>query len=261
MNKTIQIALHLILASTGLQATSLHTFLVCDTNAQNIGYSVGQNLETLQKELYLAAKNTGLELQEHIYSENSANSGFLKDLEALEVSDDDVILFYWAGHGYRAESKESLWPSFSFANDPREVDLDYVARLLISKDPRLLLVFADTCNSIIPEKNAPPLAHERHFAKDLFPYEIQTLNYASLFLNSEGAYLASSSTPGQYSWYHAIGGGFFTNALIQSLQEELQRPEGTDWMIILEKARIDPSYETLPEVQTPQYQHLTFRTH
>jgi len=251
--------LFLLFTCYGLDAAQMHAYLVCDTEASNIGYSVGENLENLRRELYLASNYTGLELVEHIYSEKEATSQFLKDMKKLKVDRNDVVIFYWAGHGYRTESKDNPWPSFSFANEWKGVDLNYVSQLLISKRPRLLLSWADTCNSYLPEYAAPPLAHKTHFAAADIPAEVVKANYEALFLDSEGAYIASSSIPGQYSWYKIVGGGYFTNSLIASLQHEVHRMEGTDWSYVLERARCDESFDYLPEIQTPQYQHLTFR--
>lgn len=260
MKNKILITLVILWAlSFGLDGAQMHAFFVCDTDAYQIGCSVGQNMENMRNEMQKAAATAELELIEYLYSGKEANSKFLEKLDEMRIEHDDVVLFYWAGHGYRTSSKESPWPTFSFANEWKGVDFEYVNQQLIQKRPRLLLSIADTCNNVLPERATPPLAHNAVRAGLYLQVDVTSLNYQSLFRDSDGAYLASSSTAGQYSWYKTSGGGYFTNAFIQALQEELDGLEETNWLIVFQKASEDPSFEKLPEIQTPQYQHITFR--
>ncbi|MCP5508619.1 MAG: caspase family protein [Chlamydiales bacterium] len=248
---SLTIALSALSAAYGYD---IHAFLVCDTHSDGIGYSVRENLDNMRSELQKAAQHANANLIEHIYSDDKATTRFLKGIQKLKVDHDDVVIFYWAGHGFRTYSKSNPWPNFAFYHDDKSVDQWDVTEMLMRKHPRLILSIADTCNSYVADEYAPHVIHKR---RSLTPYNPNiTTNYQALFNQCSGTYIISSSSPGESSWYKRSGGGFFTNALLESIREATEVPPPIDWVIVFDSTAAIVMTTNLPEGQNPQYQVL-----
>lgn len=246
----------IVCLSTNLTAANLDVFLICDTEADGIGPSVRTNLlkmEGFAKEL---SRTLNYDLKLHVYKDKNANSAFINKIKSLQCRSDGIVIFYWAGHGYREMAKKNPWPSFSFHNDCiRGVDLFHVVQLFKQKKPKMILAIADTCNSIIPDSHAPLLV--KGITTDTVEASNNhAVNLKKLF-NQKGAFVFSSSSPGQPSWYWVMPeGGFFTIALFKAMSEELNLKGEPSWDAIFEKSKKYVKEQSPPEIQTPQFSHL-----
>lgn len=241
--------------ATSLTAANLDVFLICDTEADGIGPSVRTNLlkmEGFAKEL---SRTLNYDLKLHVYKDKKANSAFINQIKTLQCKKDGIIVFYWAGHGYREMTKKNPWPSFSFHNDSkRGVDFIHVVQLLKQKKPKMILAIADTCNSTIPDSHAPLLV--KGITTDVTGANNHAVNLKKLF-NQKGVFVFSSSSPGQPSWYWVMPeGGFFTVALFKAMDEELSLQREPSWNTIFEKSKVYIKEQGPPEIQTPQFSQL-----
>src|SRR5690554_5949878 len=76
-------------------------FLACDTDAKNIEASVHSDLYHIRNEAMRISYYTGLPIKEFSFvgSELRPNS-VLNTLKSLQVEDDDLLFFYFSGHGF-----------------------------------------------------------------------------------------------------------------------------------------------------------------
>jgi hypothetical protein len=237
--------------ASGLTAT-LHALLVGDTNDQSIGRSVETDLANFNKLLRSIEENTGLAVQKITVTGGELGRGkgrdtVLQKLQSLTVAGgQDLVIFFYSGHGGRMSTKQTKWPSLGVegvATSPdRLLDLDVVFDELQKKNPRLLIVIADACNSVIDA--------QRSFEKNTEQVE----SYRKLFLGYQGTIIASSSKIGQYSWGNPEFGGLFTRQFLDGLNKHLASSNPT-WENLMKDATQTisiPMPGAKQQVQIPQ---------
>lgn len=252
--KAVKFALILIFCAAttfGLEAATLHTILVADTTDESIGDSTAMDLFKVRRQLKKVAGYT--EMEHHlitISSDEVLPENVLEAIDHLEFDEDDAVVFYYSGHGFRTESKEgNPWPNLYFSIVGKGIDLSHIRDLLEGKNPRFLLVIADVCNSFVPEEFAPPLMQK--FWLSGTSEEIIAANYRSLFLEAEGTLLISSSEVGEYSW-GTNSGGLFTVAFLQNLEKAVKSNGYPEWELILSQTS-----HAVSEAQHPQWEFIS----
>lgn len=220
MAKLWSLSLAILLLAGGLDAANLHTIIICDTHADNIGDSVEADLNRVRAELHRAAYYTKLNVREKLFVDYQVDANVLSWLQNYPVNQDDVVFLFFSGHGYRTDSKEgNVWPNLYFTPANRGIDFYQLTQIIKEKHPKLMIAIADCCNNVLPEAYAPQLIKNYSLALSYRKPHVKN-NYQKLFLHSYGTVIASSSIPGQYSW-GTKSGGLFTLALFESLSEEV----------------------------------------
>jgi hypothetical protein len=80
----------------------------------------------------------------------------MSHMKHLKVSKNDLILFFYTGHGYHSDAEgETPWPSLNFA-EWKGVALDDVIKICRKKNARLTLIFSNCCNAMLPDWVALP---------------------------------------------------------------------------------------------------------
>lgn len=187
------------------QAAEIHTIYVGNTLDERIGPSFSLDVHHLHKMMDKFAEEGDLKVNNQFFIGEEATPQKVLDYikNDLKCDPDDTIIFYFAGHGYRLTSKNkenNPWPNL-VGLDHRAFDFQWVNTLLKEKKPRLLISFADCCNSYIPDGgwffnwlNHPTVV--RSFVhQDFVKEKIQ-----NLFLKTKGHVIASGSHPGEYSF-------------------------------------------------------------
>ncbi len=218
-----------------LPAATLHAIIVADTNDYSIGDSTKQDLHNLENLVKLISQQTGLTLQSvSLEGEQFSQERVESALNNLRVAKEDVVIFYYSGHGERALDKTTRWPSLALnksgAKAGQLFDFDNIIEHLQQQGPRLLLAIADACNNVVP----PPKDHGVPKVGE----------YRELFLNYQGHLIFASSKPGQKS-AGTLEGGLFTNAWLASLNSE------TTWERIIKRSTGQIAIGE-GKVQTPQ---------
>jgi len=218
-----------------VDAVEIHAFLVIDNHAERIGEAMEVNLSRWERELDKIERYTDIGVQRYIYKDDTADFRFVDDLKALDVDPDDVILFYWSGHGFRSSRtsiEENPWPSFCFhRDDDRMVDFKELTDYLTGKGARLVISIAETCNRQIPFFIAPPKVQLKAKGTPLLNRLCQ--NYADLFLTPSGVVMVASSHPGEFSHLFIRSGSIFTASFLESLKEEVYIQEEASWEAIM----------------------------
>lgn len=226
------LAIFLLLIGAG-ECGELVLFLNCDTQAENLEQSVYNDLQNVRSEALRVSQYTGLPIREIAFEGSELNpKTVLNTLKKLKVSHDDVVLYYFSGHGFRTPSKGSNpWPYLYFSGFDSGVDYDQIMRLLSQKYPRLVITIADCCNNVLEERYAPPVYK---FIGSKKKEEKIADAYRKLFLETEGEILITSSEIGEYSWCIPKG-ALFTLALIDEIKVETGKDDPS-WERILSRA-------------------------
>lgn len=193
-------------------------FLNCDTQASKLENSVFNDLQNIRDEALRISHYTGMQIQEIIFDGSDLEpKSVFKSLKKLKVNSDDVILYFFSGHGYRTPSRgENPWPYLYFSKYDHGVDYEKILEILSNKHPKLLLALADCCNNILEERYAPPVYKLSGSKKN----EEKIANaYKKLFLETEGEILITSSEIGEFSWCIPKG-ALFTTAFIDEIRLE-----------------------------------------
>lgn len=233
-----------------LDAADLHAIIVADTNDSTIGNSTEIDFENMRNEMRRISLYTGLNLKETtIRGKETFPKKVIAKINNLKINKNDVVIFYFSGHGYRTDSKEeSPWPYLYFSQANKGIDYDLIGKKLEAYHPRLLIVFADACNSLISDDDAPPLVKETMMGP--VSRELLKSNYRKLFMDVEGVIMVTSSKAGESSW-GTPEGGLFTLAFLHNLGKSVKSSSEPSWYLILDKASI----------QVKKHQHPDFRIH
>ncbi len=216
-------------SSHGFVDGTLHAIILADTDDRTIGKSTAIDLQKITKLAQKIQYYTGLKLNDHqIYGNKLTYDGVMTILENLPVKANDVVLFYYAGHGYNPGNGEK-WPRMHLKD--YDLPLSAVFEEIQQKAPRLFLVIADTCNKHSSGKLI--LSQTREIENQ----QTQPRNYKRLFLDSRGYIIASGAKPGQYSWSNSQTGGFFTSQFEVSLYHGLASNRPPSWKTIMTNAK------------------------
>lgn len=239
------------LSSFDAEAATLHSIVVCDTTADNIGSSVEADYGILKRELRAIAMITEMDFKETSFTGLDVTGNILTAIAEMSFGSDDVVFFYFSGHGYRVASKgNNQWPNLYLTPTRRGIDLLEVVTILQDKQPRLLLAIADCCNNVIPEKYAPILVTRKARALMMKAPSVKH-NYQQLFVHCSGRIVISGSIPGQTSWC-GNNGGTYTIAFFHSLNQEAYTFSKADWRVVLDRASLNVINED--KDQMPQYE-------
>jgi len=218
-----------------IEAADLHAIIVTDTLAVNIGASVEADLQKVDREVTRISLYADLPYKKYIIKGREITSKvILATIKSLAVNSDDVVFFYFSGHGYRTRLKKSDWPNLFITRENCGIDFDLIRSEVEKKCPRLMVIFADVCNNIVPDVFAPRL-----ISKGLRLESSSAINeaYISLYRNSFGKILISGAQTGEFAWCTPRG-ALFTDAWIESMVEEGSFGNLAEWENVLNRASL-----------------------
>lgn len=206
-----------IFCAIGAMSQTIHFIMFADTEEQE---ARATNLETLryfQNTFIRNIKNySGRTVSANYYFgyANYTKEKLKSVISELQANSDDIIFFFYAGHGYNDGNNQ--YPCLALGRDgdnvpKRSIPMIDVYNLLDQKPHRLLLVVAESCNE---EYITQPRYGN---GGGIFgPSQISQEKMKTLF-NQTGNYIASSSIKGQSSNFIKGDRGFFTAAFCASL--------------------------------------------
>ncbi len=225
--KNIIIALLVILSTSPGYAAKLHSILIGDTADTGIGAFT--DIRNMKRQIQTIERMTGMTVREkNLSGKTFTIKDSLNALKKLNIGNDDVVIFYYSGHGYRTENKDPIspWPVLFFSWEEDGMSLDTAVDIIKSKNPRLTIIMADCCNSYLPETLAPLFKVGAKAVPDL---STMVDNYKKLFLKTSGLIIVASSEVGEYSYGNRIEGGLYTTAWLSSLRDEVTSDEEPSW--------------------------------
>ncbi len=254
--RTVTMLLVMMVGAAGSLGADLHFVALADTNDPTIG-----TVEDLANAVDWAgtiASYTGLTLRLETLSGDELTVGNTRDLlQGLQVTSDDVVYFFYSGHGYNPGDRK--WPVLAFTGTVTgdDVSLDEVVETLEPKSPRLLVVLADCCN------NYPEPAARQWPRWEPRPSAALEHNFRELFVEFAGVVIASGSSPGQYSLGAEGVGGLFVNMFMNAVVTLGESEADLTWAEVFAKTRadtrevalgnVDESGNPDPIEQEPQY--------
>lgn len=213
----------------------LHTIIFADTNDPKIGASVLQDYYSLSVEASTIAAATGLQMKSYFFKgDQCTNANLVQLLDKLRTDKDDVILFYYTGHGTRSREDVSEFPQMCLGSryDDDFYPLENVQKRLEQQPARLKIVIGDCCNSITPGVSAKQFESRSVTVLSREPVNV----YNSLFVGNKGYLITSGSQKGETALGTAEG-GVYTNCILNILKDIAARGMISTWENIMEQAQ------------------------
>lgn len=238
-------------ASIYCQAHTLHAIIFANTESPGekegqpgIGPFVTVDYERMSLEISSIASSINYSLKKYYYygKPDRFNSNNLKKvINNLSCAPDDIVIFYYSGHGLRYQNEETQYPEMClWVTEPLSQEdlfpLYDVYKKLRAKKPRLTIVMGDLCNSTI-KYDKPVKQNKSASIKSSSVDEV----YQNLFLNVKGGLIVASSKPGQTSGCCSFrdgteAGSIFTVAFLETLGSYVSHGCLVNWETLLNDA-------------------------
>lgn len=213
----------------------LHSILVGDSSrAEWLSSStIAKDVENMRLTVDLIAQEAKMTPQISILvGSRIYHSSIMKILKSLEIGEDDVVIFYFKGYGYRTANKKGDFPYIYLGGEKVGVEFYDMCLEILDKGPRLFLGIADCTNFSLPSYLAPSI---KKGDPSFLPACDVSRGFQKLFLDFSGSIFLSACAPeSRYDYSYRDGGSFF-KVFLQSLLFEVYNQELADWNILLTK--------------------------
>ncbi|MBP3285905.1 MAG: caspase family protein [Prevotella sp.] len=243
ITKLILLLLLVVGITNSIHAQYLHTIMFADTNDPKIGEGVLQDFYSLSVEVSTIASATGMKLKSYYFKGDECSNRNLQNiLDQLKTNEEDVVLFYYSGHGTRAAQDNSDYPQMCLGSHYNSdfYPMEKVLKKLERQPARLKLIIGDCCNNIV--NGVTPKDYEARSVTVLSKEPVNVYN--SLFNNNEGYLIASGSQKGETSINLGKNGGAFTICLLGSLRNYASKGLEATWNDVMATAQAATKHTT-----------------
>lgn len=218
---------------------TIHAIVFCNTNDEKIGLSCLNDQQRFTFELGVIETAIGCEEDWQVFIGNECNKPNLeKAISDINCSPNDVIFFYYSGHGVHAQADPTdgwlpqMCLNYQSYDQDKFVPVTYVRDRLQSKGARLNIILTDCCNNEANWVSVKGILAQQTNAVNTNTIDIANLK--RLFFESRGSVIATSSKRGQIS-YGPEDGGCFSTAFWDEMYKIEQGSGIADWETIMKK--------------------------
>jgi hypothetical protein len=223
---------------------NLHFVVVANTKIADIGASVKVDMDNLNGELSGIAEVLKMNYKmTEVSGKDFTKPRLLEVLNELNPSSNDMVVFYYSGHGFRYNKEENMqYPQLDMRYNAYQemgaettINLKDIYDVIQTKGGRLNIVLGDCCNNEIGTTRQVGT----NFMAARANVNANVEKLTSLFIHSKGNIIAAGADMGEYSWCSSQG-GFFTNSFISAIREETSALRANDvpsWDDIITKSK------------------------
>lgn len=254
--KIIVLFIFACIASLQTYGQTFHAIIFANTKNPGIGESVVEDYQKMRIEFKSIANFIGYNYKSYEFKDENFNRNNLeRTINNLSCSPDDIVFFYYSGHGGRSSRDRTEYPQMLLLVDERQggdertdmYPIFNVKERIKEKNPRLTIVMGDLCNSI-PEGDW--ITPKSIGTGPTMKTSVKSQFYKDLFFNMKGDIIVSSSKPGETSAAYPFGGAY-THAFLYVLQSMVSNNLDANWNTLLEVTR---RYTADNYKQTPIFQ-------
>ncbi|SDL26502.1 caspase family protein [Siphonobacter aquaeclarae] len=226
-----------LLMSIGLSAhgQTFHALLMADTRDELLSGACERDLEVMHRQFEQISSAIGFQLSEKVISRDFFTVNELeKVLDSLRIAPDDVVFFYYTGHGYNVAGRADRFPILHVdkKNIRRNPELSAIHERLRAKKPRLCISLGDCCNDLLTSTRGmvsrKPMIRGLNLTDDSL-----NASYRRLFRIPAGDILIASSQPPQQSSAHPDSGSFYTRSFTEALETATRFAGNPTWEALL----------------------------
>ena len=215
---------------------SFHIINFCNTLDPEIGCE--EDLDRTNREAGIIAAYLGYEPRFYTgEGEDCSNEILMSTLNSLKCEKDDIIFFYYSGHGTRSAEDKSEFPQmclkYHIYDQDKFVAVHTVVDKLKEKKARFTLVMTDCCNSLNSSVSMKTLMSKDGGA--MVENEAIARNMRKLFVDKPGMVVVTSSRKGQPS-LGGTGGGLFSSVFFgEGLYSVADGSLSANWETLLQE--------------------------
>ncbi len=188
---------------------------------------------------------------------NCTKSNVMKAIDELQVVPEDIVIFYYSGHGGRALNDDDPFPQMCLTEGPSNyIPATLVRNMILRKKPRLTVVLTGCCNSEGSEISIKSVYVQGQ------NYTVQKEKnhkyYKKLFIDNTGWVQMTSSRAKEYS-YTGDGGSFFCHVFWTVMNGVGEGMIDADWNILCKNVQEYVSSIAIHAENGIAYQHPDYR--
>jgi hypothetical protein len=206
--------------SNSLRAKEIYSILCGDTQDAAIKTTCIKDLKLVRDvvtDLVLYAEYKPIKRE--VKGKDFTVAYLYKVLEEITPKSDDVIIFYFTGHGIEDKLKFK----------DKYLEIDTLKAKLKVENARLTIITLDRCDKKLKKNNASKYKPREGSKK--------TVNADKLLTAYKGVYIFYSSEKGKFSYARKDGSSFFTSAWVSELKKMLNSDKMVSWSELLVNTR------------------------
>lgn len=238
------------------QKRKFYLIIIANTNDDSIGESAQKDLAGISEIFTTLTKQAGITLVRVIVSGTAFNIGNTRTvIDSIKPEKEDIIFFYYSGHGFREKDDRSNYPRISFRsrNNPLPPAVNNLSmeedvyKKLLAKKARVTIVVSDCCNAEADASVPFGMDMLRPRATGTEGLKLNYDNFRKLFLpHQKTSILIGSASKKQLAAGNPKVGGFFTNFFKAELIKNLySNTEEGSWMRISRNATENTQKQSL----------------
>lgn len=234
--------------------TKMHLLLVADTLDKSIGYAGKSDLKLIRETFEQLSQKMGITKNNFNFrlfaGKQFERKPILDAIKLLKPGANDIVIFYYVGHGFRVDTTETFPHIKSTNNNHDSATIvknsirmkEEVFDVLKKKNARFNLVVSDCCNSDIekPRKTGPALPKQR--GDDT--WELEYKNTRDLFMSKVPvSIMITAAKNGEKAiCSRDLNSAYLSFALINTLKEYTAKLKtNVSWKQLLEAAKAGTS--------------------
>jgi hypothetical protein len=247
--------------SFDLSKSTLYLIQVTNSLDEKLGMGFSENHKMIKSLFKEAASTCNVNFQSiEVMGSDYSKDNVVKTIANFNPGPNDIVIFYYSGHGYRYDDQVSDWPRMALSNTYQTKEElhanslsldDDVYKPLAAKNPHLLLVIGECCNTSVG--TTPSMQDPIQMLQG--DYIIDPNAMKALFKQS-GKLLVATSKPNESTWYYQTIGGLFGNNFVSAISKETNftnQSNNVSWKDIFDNS-ISETVQRTASGETPAQQ-------
>jgi hypothetical protein len=209
---------------------SIEAVIVADLRDESIGCA--RDVANMKKSLCVIGEKIGFKVSTTILKpQDFVARTVIQKLKSLSFSRNNIVVFYYTGHGFNDENKRSPWPTL-FTRKQRLAG-SAVVKYLQHRPSRCSIIIFDCCND---KTSMGKIVHSfRSATRPSLSYGDDLSGFASLLLETRGSVVMAAAKVGEKAEGGWATGGVFTEGLLLSVKK-LGSDKNLTWDALFQEA-------------------------